>query len=135
MALFSNFVQSVFKSKTEPDAEPITSNPDDCKWMVVTTHKLSGKKDATLFDTDADLMFFMKDHCPTAHLLYIRSEVFRMDLDEPAKLVEQHEHCTGNVDWETGNFNDKAASMGLDSPRVATYPNISSAVTAVAYFN
>jgi len=42
----------------------------------------------------------MKEHCPTAHLLFIRTEVFRMDLDAPATLVERHEHCTGNVDWE-----------------------------------
>jgi len=133
MALFSNFVQNIFGNTPEPELEP--SNPDNCKFMVVTTHKLSGVKDATLFDTDGEFKDFMKEHCPTAHLLFIRTEVFRMDLDAPATLVERHEHCTGNVDWETGKFNDKAAAMGLNAPRVATYPNISSAVTAVAYFN
>ncbi len=142
MALFSNFVNTVF-NRVSPDlildeaADDIEihNDPDACKYMVVTTHKLSGVKDATLFDTDAEFNAFMKDHCPTAHLLYIRSEVFRMDLDGPAKLVQRHEHCTGNVDYETDKFNENAVNRGLPAPRVETYPNMSSAVTAVAYFN
>lgn len=142
MALFSNFVDTIFNRVTpdliideSDDDIEIHNDPDACKYMVVTTHKLSGVKDATLFDTDAEFNAFIQEHGPKAHLNYIKTDVFRMDLDGPAKLIERHEHCTGNVDWETDRFIEEATTRGLNAPRVATYPNISSACTAVAYFS
>ncbi len=142
MALFSNFVNTVF-NRVSPDlihdesADDIEihNDPDACAYMVLCTHKISGVKFDYLFDTTDELNTFMQTHCPTAHLNYIRTEVYVMDNDGPAELIERHEHLTGNVDYETGKFNEEADSRGLSEPRVATYPNMSSAVTAVAYFN
>ena len=119
----------------DDDDIEIHDDPDACKFMTVCTHKRSGRDVNQLFDTTEELNTFMQEHCPTAHLNYNRTDVYAMDLDGPAKLIERHQHFTGNVDYETQQFNEEAESRGLNEPRVATYSNVSSAVTAVAYFN
>ncbi len=131
MALFSTFVQNVFGKLPEPELD--INDPDNAAFMVKAKHKLSGETFSWLFDSQAELNEFMQDYCPTAHLNYIRTEVYQMDRGLP-QLLERHEHLTGNVDFETKKFNQEAEDLGVPQPRVATYSNVSSAVTAVAYF-
>ena len=131
MALFSTFVQNIFGKLPEPELD--INDPDNAPFMVKAKHKLSGETFSWLFDSQADLNEFLQTFCPTAHLNYTRTEVYRMDQGLP-QLIELHQHFTGNVDYETKKFNEEAESLGVPEPRVATYPNVSSAVTAVAYF-
>ena len=133
MASFSNFVQRIFGELPEPEPELDPSNPDSAPFMVKAKHKLSGETYSWLFDSQADLNEFMQAYCPTAHLNYIRTEVYRMNGNLP-ELIERHEHFTGNIEYETQRFNEEAESLGIPEPSIVTYANVSSAVTAVAYF-
>jgi len=131
MISFKSIVSNLFSPEQEQEVEP--SNSDNAAFMVKAQHKLSGVDFTWLFDTQNELNTFMQEYCPKAHLLYVRTQVYRLN-DGAPKLIERHEHCTGNVKFETDKFNAEANVLGVNAPRVTTYSNVSSAVTAVAYF-
>ena len=117
------FVKNIFGS----DAVPT-------QYVVKAKHRETANIVTWTFDSKDELDEYMFEYCPMAHLNYIRTQVFEV-VNGNLKLIEQHEHLTGNVKYETNRFNEQAEKLGLSHPRVRTYSNVSSAVTSVAYFS
>jgi hypothetical protein len=107
-------------------SEP-TRNPT--KFTVQSTHRSTQEIFAHEFDTQSELDAFLAGYKPTAYLNYIRTKVYAC-FGSKQRLIEVHNHLTGNPSFEFKRFEGIAASVGAKVASLETYPNESSAVSS-----
>lgn len=102
-------------------------NPSN--FIVKSTHRSTQEIFTHEFDTQSELDAFLAGYKPTAHLNYIRTKVYAC-FGSKQRLMQLHEHLTGNASFEFKRFEDVAASVGAKVEKLDTYPNESSAVSS-----
>jgi hypothetical protein len=107
-------------------SEP-TRNPT--KFTVQSTHRSTQEIFAHEFDTQSELDAFLAGYKPTAYLNYIRTKVYAC-FGSKQRLIEVHNHLTGNPSFEFKRFEGIAASVGAKVASLETYPNEFSAVSS-----
>jgi hypothetical protein len=106
-------------------SEP-TRNPT--KFTVQSTHRSTQEIFAHEFDTQSELDAFLAGYKPTAYLNYIRTKVYAC-FGSKQRLIEVHNHLTGNPSFEFKRFEGIAASQRVQrsqlicSPALLSKPN------------